>query len=241
MFINYFLHIEDWGLEKFSNFLNSQQEAGRVGMKTWIIRPQSLLMTLHWSAALFTHPENQLAPRKWWCKWSPDSAKYQLISMETVIFLFCARSIIPENERFGFQFKLASLGSFSRTWLGFFTGKKKHSRLGSWFGKGVQCIPVLVPNSSVQGAGSASLREMGLPALTPARGDSPQLKMRESRLLHKTNQQARLGTSSKDGGWLVPLFSFHFSPAPPILTPGPAAESTKETQPSLPPAASPEQ
>lgn len=45
MFINYFLHIEDWGLEKFSNFLNSQQEAGRVGMKTWIIRPQSLLMT----------------------------------------------------------------------------------------------------------------------------------------------------------------------------------------------------
>lgn len=65
MFINYFLHIKDWGLEKFSNFLNSQQEAGRVGMKTWIIRPQSLLMTLHWSAALFTHPENQLAPRKW--------------------------------------------------------------------------------------------------------------------------------------------------------------------------------
>ena len=47
MFINYFLHIKDRGLEKLSNFLNSQQEAGRVGTKTWIIRPQSLLMTLH--------------------------------------------------------------------------------------------------------------------------------------------------------------------------------------------------
>ena len=145
MFIKHFLHIKDWGLEKFSNLLNSRQEAGRVGMKTWIIRPQCLLMTLHWSAALFTQPENQLAPRKLGCKWSPDSAKYQLISMEIVIFLFCARSIIPENEGFGFQFKLASLGSFSRTWLGIFIAKEKHFRLGSWFGKWVQCIPVLVP------------------------------------------------------------------------------------------------
>lgn len=42
MFIKHFLYIKDWGLEKFSNLLNSQQEAGRVGMKTWIIRPQSL-------------------------------------------------------------------------------------------------------------------------------------------------------------------------------------------------------
>lgn len=48
MFIKHFLHIKDWGLEKFSNLLNSRQEAGRVGMKTWIIRPQCLLMTLHW-------------------------------------------------------------------------------------------------------------------------------------------------------------------------------------------------
>lgn len=124
------------------------------------------------------------------------------------------------------------------TWL-FLQGRKNILDWVHDSAKWVQCIPVLVPNSSV-------LKELGqqawekwacLPSPQP-QGASPQLKMRESRLLHKTNQQARLRTSSKDGGCLVPLFSFHFSPAPPPLTPGPAAESTKETQPSLPPAAS---
>ena len=92
-----------------------------------------------------------------------------------------------------------------------------------------------------QGAGSASLREMGLPALTPARGEQPQLQMRETKAASQNKPAGKVGDFQQGWGWLVPLFSFHFSPAPPILTPRPAAQSIKETQPSLPPAASPEQ